>query len=119
MVAPILDNYAHELLARLAESGFLHKVHSGKPNHLLKLPPYDGKGPKEFWALHSDRTVSIWYLLALLLQAENEWSVTHGLKHSDYQLLVTGKAPKRKAFRFGDLDRPPGWQAPTAPTDNC
>ena len=72
---PLVENHIHELLTRLAENGFEHKVHNGKKNHLQKLCPYNGHGPKEFWAHKGDTTISKWYLLALLLQDEKQWSV--------------------------------------------
>ena len=66
---------------------------------MLKLPPYGGNVTKEFWSRRGDRTISKWYLLALLLQEEKQLTMAHGLKRSEYERLVSGKV-KHQPFRF-------------------
>ena len=99
----LLENHVHELLFRLDEQGWEHKVYHGKRKGLRKIRSYVGEGPKQFWSHRGDSSISKWYLLALLLQAEKKWTVEHGLNNSEYEWLVTGKPPKRHAFRFGGM----------------
>ena len=74
---------------------------------MKKLEPYASKtldSPKVFYHCAGEKTISRWYLLALLDVDNKGLVVQHGLSDQSYEFLVTGRSRKagQRKFAWGE-----------------